>query len=325
MRLSTVSVLAVLLASSAAFAQHHETASAPSAPAASPAPTPAPGFSPPSSSAPSMSHSAPSAPAPSSAPVIHSAPMPSATPSPMHSSMPASSPTTNSIRSAPEARPQPDAAANASAKSPTANKIASDEHPSPSPAIKRLAESDLRHRICGGGKCPDGGPEVQNAKPPQDDALRHCLTAECKCPAGQSPGKGGCVANPTNPPVTKSEACSAGTSWNGSSCVPTNELCPAGQSWDGARCTIASCPAGKILRAGACMEDCTMTNARAYAVIPDVQSARRDRDDACRQGLATTQCQLADGHYQNILAEYRMLWAGAPAECRAPLPVPDTL
>jgi len=73
------------------------------------------------------------------------------------------------------------------------------------------------------------------------------------------------------------------------------------------------------------MEDCTMTNARADAMIPDVQSARRDRDDACQQGLATTQCQQADGHYQNVLAEYRMLWVAAPAECRAPLPVPDTL
>lgn len=316
MRLSTVSVLAVLLVSSVAFAQHHETASAPSAPAASPAPTPAPSFSLPSSSTMTMSHSAPSAPAPSSAPLIHSAPTPSATPSPTHSSMPASSPTTNSIRSATEPKPQSDSAGNASAKSPAANKLASDDRAAEAPATKRPAESNIRHPVCVGGKCPQG------LQPPQDD-LRRCIL--CKCPQGQSPGKGECVANPTNPPVAKREACSGGTAWNGSSCVPTNEICPAGQSWDGARCTIASCPAGKILFGGACMEDCTMTNARAYPMIPDVQSARRERDDACRQGPATTQCQQAEGHYQNALAEYRMLWAAAPTECRAPLPFPDTL
>jgi hypothetical protein len=188
--------------------------------------------------------------------------------------------------------------------------------------LKRPAESNIRHPVCFGGKCPEGQSEVQNLQPPQDD-LRRCIP--CKCPQGQSPGKGGCVANPTNPPVTKRAACSAGTAWNGSSCVPANETCPAGQSWDGARCSLASCPAGKVLRAGACMEDCTLINAQAYAKIPDVQSARRDRDAACQQGRATTQCQQAEGRYQGILAEYRMLWVAAPAECRAPLPVPDTL
>ena len=325
MRLSIVSILVVLLVSSVAVAQHHETGSAPSAPSPSPAPSPAPSFSPPASSAPSISHSAPSVPAPASAPVIHSAPAPSPSPSPMHNSMPSSSTTSNSVRSAPELKPRSDAAGNISAKSPAENKVESDDRPSQSPAIRRPAESDLRHRVCAGGRCPDTASEVQYAKPPQDDALRHCLTAECKCPPGQSPGKGGCVANPTNPPVTKNGTCSAGTAWNGSSCVSTNEICPAGQSWDGIRCTIASCPAGKVLRAGACMEDCTITNAQAYAKIPDVQGARRDRDDACRQGLGTSQCLQADGHYQNVLAEYRMFWAASSAECRAPLPVPDTL
>jgi hypothetical protein len=313
MRLSTLSLLCVLLLTPVAFAQHHESGSAPSAPASNPAPSPS------LSSAPSISHSAPSAPAPVSAPAFHSAPVPSPSPSPMHSSMPSSATTSNSARSAPESKPQSDAAGNGQARTPAADKIVSDDRASQSPAIKRPVESDLRHRVCAGGKCPDVSSEAQN------DALRHCLTAECKCPPGQSQGKGGCVANPTNPPVTKTGTCAAGSAWNGSSCVPTNEICPAGQSWDGARCTIASCAAGKVLRAGACMEDCSLTNAQAYARIPEVQSARRDRDDACQQGLATTQCQQADGHYQNILAEYRMLWAAAPAECRAPLPVPDTL
>lgn len=321
MRLSTVSALCVLLFSLASFAQHHEPGTAPSAPAASPAPSPSPSPAP-------ISHSAPSAPAPASAPVIHSAPAPSPAPSPMHRAMPANSTMSNSARGEPESRRQSDAAANVSTKSPTPSKISSDVRTSQSPATKRPVESDLRHRICAGGKCPDVSSEVQRVQTPQDDALRHCITAECKCPPGQSQGKGGCVANPSNPsspPVTKTNSCAAGTAWNGSSCVSTNEICPAGQSWDGARCTIASCPAGKILRNGACMEDCSLTNAQAYAKIPDVQSARRDRDDACQQGLATTQCQQADGHYQNVLAEYRMLWAAAPAECRAPLPVPDTL
>jgi len=73
------------------------------------------------------------------------------------------------------------------------------------------------------------------------------------------------------------------------------------------------------------MEDCSITNAQAYAMIPEVQSARRERDDACQQGLATTERQMAEGHYQNTLAGYRMLWAGVGAECRGALPVPDTL
>ena len=319
MRLSTVSFLCVLAVTSIAFAQRHESGSAPSAPAASPAPSPSP------SSAPSISHSAPSAPAPASAPVIHSAPAPSPSPSPMHSAMPASSPASSSVHSAPESRRQSDAPGNVPAKSPIPSKISSDDHASESPAIKKPVESDLRHRICAGGKCPDVASGAQNAQPPQNDGLRHCITAECKCPPGQSPGKGGCAANPTNPPVTKTETCAAGSAWNGSSCVPTNEICQAGQTWDGMRCTIASCQAGKILRNGACMEDCSLTEARVDALAPEVRSARRDRDDACQQGLGTTQCQQADGHYQNILAEYRMLWSAAPAECRAPLPVPDTL
>jgi len=323
MRLSTVSILVVLLVSSVAVAQHHETGSAPSVPSPSPAPSPAPSFSPPASSAPSISHSAPNAPAPVSAPAMHNAP--SSSSSPMHSAMPANSTMSNSVRIAPESRRQSDTDGNVPAKSPTPSKISSDDHAPQTPAVKRPVEFDLRHRICAGGKCPDAASEAQRAQPPQDDALRHCLTAECKCPPGQSPGKGGCVSNPPNPPVTKNGTCSAGTAWNGSSCVSTNEICPAGQSWDGMRCTIASCPAGKVLRAGACMEDCTLTNAQAYAKIPDVQSARRERDDACRQGLGTSQCLQADGHYQNVLAEYRMLWAAAPAECRVPLPVPDTL
>ena len=316
MRLSTVSLLCVVLFYSVAFAQHHETGSAPSAPS----PSSAPSFSPPSS-APSISHSAPSAPSPASAPAMHSAPAPSPSPSPMHSSMPSSSTMSNSARSAPESKPQSDAGRNDSVKPPAESKIVSTERTVETPALKKPAESDLRHPVCVGGKCPDLPSQVQNTRPAQDN-LRHCIA--CKCPPGQS-GKGECVGNPTNPQPTKPQTCSAGSAWNGSACVSPNEICPAGQSWNGANCTIASCPAGKILRGGACLEDCSMTNAQAYAMIPEVQSARRDRDDACQQGLATSQCQLAEGHYQNTLARYRMLWAGVAAECRAPLPVPDTL
>lgn len=314
MRLSTVCLLCILLFSSVAFAQHHDSSPAPSAPAASPAPSPAPSFSrPPASSAPSSSHSEPSAPAPVSAPAVHSAPAPSASPSPTASS----ATTSNSARNAPESKPESDAAKNVLAKPPAADKIVPDEHGSQSPAIKKPVESDLRHPVCFGEKCPDVASKVQNAQPPQDD-LRRCIL--CKCPPGQSQGKAGCVANPT-----KTETCTARSSWNGSSCVPTNEICPAGQAWDGARCNIASCPAGKILRAGTCMEDCSLTNTRADGLIPNVRSARQNRDDACPQGLATPQCQQADSQYQSILAEYRMLWAAAPLDCRGPLPVPDTL
>jgi hypothetical protein len=322
MRLSTVCLLCVLFFSSVAFGQHHETGSAPSAPAASPAPSPAPSFSPPPApSAPSISHSEPSVSAPVSAPVIHSAPAANPSPSPMHSAMPSSDVTSNSLRSAPESKPQSDAAKDASAKAPATNKITSDDHAVETPALKKPPESDIRHPVCFGGKCPEVTSGVQNEQPMQDD-LRHCIL--CKCPPGQSAGKGGCVSNPTNPP-TKTETCAAGSTWNGSSCVPTSALCPSGQSWNGGQCALVSCPAGKILRGGACMEDCSMTNARADGLVPNVRSARQDRDDACRQGLGTAQCQQADGHYQNVLAEYRMLWAGAAAECRAPLPVPDTL
>lgn len=321
MRLSTVSLLCVLLLCSIAFAQHHDSSPPPSAPAATPAPSPAPSFSPPPApSAPSISHSEPSAPAPVSAPAIHSAPEPSPSPNPMHSSITSSDTTSSSARSAPESKTQSDAAKDESAKTPAANKITSEDTTVETPAMKKPAESDIRRPVCIGGKCPVFS-EVQSSQPPQDD-LRRCTL--CKCPPGQSQGKGGCVANPTNP-VTKTETCSAGSSWNGSSCVPSNEICPAGQAWDGARCTLVSCPAGRILRGGACMEDCGLTNARADGLIPNVRSARQDRDDACRQGLGTTQCQQADSQYQSVLAEYRMLWTVAPTECRAPLPVPDML
>jgi len=320
MRLSTVSLPCLVLFCSVAFAQHHETGSAPSAPSPSPAPSPAPSFSPPPApSAPSVAHEAPSVSAPGSAPVPHSAPETGPSLSPMHSSMPSNSATSDSAHSASESKSQSDAAGNASAKSQAANKMASDNRTVETPALKKPVESEIRHRVCAGEKCPDVASEIQ--KTPQDD-LRRCI--HCKCPPGQSPGKGGCVANPANP-VTKNQPCAAGTTWNGSSCVATQENCPAGQSWNGQSCSMVSCPAGRILRGGACTDDCSITNAQAYATIPEVESARRDRDDACQQGLATTQCQLAEGHYQNTLARYRMLWAGAAAECRASLPVPDTL
>jgi hypothetical protein len=320
MRLSSVSLLCVVLFCSVALAQHHESGSAPSAPSPSPSPSPAPSFSPPPS-APSISHSAPSAPSPASAPAMHSAPAPSPSPSPMHSSMPSSPAISNSARSAPESKPQSEVGANVAVKSAPAGKIVSEERNVETPALKKPPESDLRHPVCPGGRCPDVASEVKNPQPPKDD-LRHCIL--CKCPPGQS-GKGECVGNPTNPQPTKPQTCSAGTTWNGSSCVSSNEICPAGQSWNGVSCSIVTCAPGKILRAGACMEDCSVSNARAYALAPQVQSARMDRDDACRQGLGTAQCQQADVRYQSVLAEYRTVWTTAPAECRGPLPLPDAL
>jgi hypothetical protein len=316
MRLSGLCLAFVLLSISLSFAQHHEAGSSSSAPASSPAPSPAPSFSPPPSSpAPSMMHSAPSAPAPVSIPETHFAPTPSASPSPTHNSM-SSTPSQN----APEIKPQPGATQNPAAKSPSTGKIVSDDRTVETPAVKKPAESYLRHPVCPGGVCPEGA-KLQNAQT-SEDSLRRCIL--CKCPPGESPGKGGCVANPTNPTKTQTP-CAAGNSWNGSSCVPTNEVCQAGQSWDGARCATTTCTAGKILRNGACMDDCSVFNARSAGAIEDVRSARRDRDDACRLGPTSPACQLADAHYQNMVAEYRLLLGGASAECTASLPLPETL
>src|SRR5215472_1382585 len=182
MRLSTVCFLciAILLVGSVAFAQHHETGSTPSAPSPSPAPSPIPNFSPPSPpSAPSASHSEPSVSAPVSAPIMHSAPEPSPPPSPIHNSIPSSSATSNSTRTAPESKPQSDAAGSVSAKSPETSKIVSNDRTVETPALKKTVESDIRHRVCTGEKCPDAASEAQNAQPPQDD-MRRCIL--CKCP-----------------------------------------------------------------------------------------------------------------------------------------------
>ena len=329
MRLSVGSLVFVLLFASLTSAQHQNSSSSSTAPAPAPAPSAAPAMhSSPVPSAPSMpstpshtftprapSHTpTPSTPSRVDSPSMHSAPAPS------HST----------AESAPTIRGKevfitvgtkdtivtPPAKAGEPPKATFDLRVNKNPEPKPGPVVP--VQSDLRKRICEGGlPCKDSAPQ-----PPQNDSLRHCLVGiECKCPAGQSYSNGGCVANT----VSKTAGtCAPGTSWNGSSCVQSYD-CPAGQSWNGVQCASIVCSAGQIRRGASCVADCTGVTGFTAGKIAEVRSARRDKDDACRQGASTVACQQADTHYFTVLNEYRGLLSSVPIECQASLPVPETL
>jgi len=327
MKLSVGSLGFVLLFASLTIAQHQSSSSSSSTPA--PAPSPAPAMhSSPAPSAPSMpsapSHTStpsapshtftPSSPSPVNSPSMHSAPPPSR-------SAPESTPLISRSKEAfgtggtkETIVPQP-AKPDDSAKATLDLRV--NKNPEPKPGLVP-AQSDLRKRICEGGlPCKESTPQ-----PPQNDSLRHCLVGgECKCPAGQSYSNGGCVASS----VSKNQSsCGPGTSWNGSSCVQSND-CPAGQNWNGAQCAPITCPAGQIRRGASCVADCTGATGFTAGKAAEVRSARRDKDDACRQGASSAACQQAEMHYFTVLNEYRGLLSSVPIECQESLPVPETL
>jgi hypothetical protein len=180
----------------------------------------------------------------------------------------------------------------------------------------------LRHRICENGRCKEPAPKPQPQPQPESDLrVPICVKGRCPCPAGQTASKGGCIT-----PVNPVPPCQPGSMRNGVNCV-ANSSCPAGQVWNGASCVVSSpqCPLGQVWNGGFCQVDCSIVNANTASAILQVRSARRQRDDECRQDPSGTLCQQLDGQYQSALAEYRSLWAAAPPECRSTLPMPDTL
>jgi hypothetical protein len=324
MRLSSLSLAAVLLFSSIAFAQHHEAGSAPSAPPPSPppaaapspapapppppppAPSPAPSFSPP---APSVSHSAPSpAPAPS-IPESHVAP----TPSPALGPSPAPGAASGAARSGPSSDKTPIAHTPEPGRVVPAQKISGEdrveaaprigEHPQEKDRLAKPADPDLRRRACEGEACKE---PVAKPVPPESDLRRRiCVNGSCGCPAGQTASKNGCVTTVVSTPETP---CQPGMAWNGAACAPNGSGCRAGQTWNGV----------------SCQQDCATFEARAAAIKHSVWVARTQRDEACKNGSTTADCSSAQGSYDFEVGRYRTLQNEAAPECSAMLAADPT-
>ena len=190
--------------------------------------------------------------------------------------------------------------------------------------VSKPTEPGLRRPNCEGKPCESVSKPVST----QPD-LRHrvCLNGNCGCPDGQVESKKGCVPLATAKalPTQRVKQCQPGEVLNGSACVPST-TCQPGQSWNGASCVPSTtCQPGQIRTGAACHSDCSIVNAEAGSWIPQVRSARQDRDEACRQDPSGMQCQQLSGHYTVTLEQYRSIWAGAPVDCQITLPVPDTI
>ncbi len=299
MRLSSLgfrfSLAAVLLFSTTVFAQRHE-ASAPSSPPPSPArsaassPAPAPSPSPaPAPSAPasvSVTHSEVSAPVSARAPESHIESGSSAGSRVSGSTITQSS----SITAAPKS--------DAERVSP-ANRISNDDKVAPttrvgetSPEKERVAkpvEPDLRRRICMGSDCKETGIK---ANPPQSD-LRHriCPGGVCRCPPGETAGKGGCVTTPVvNQPAYQNQ-------------------CGAGQWWNGTSCTSPAI-------------GCVNITSRAELLLSELRTLAVQVRDACTNDPMSGECSDATMRRDEAVQRYRMLQNEATPDCRAQLPEP---
>ena len=328
MRLSVLAFTAFLLISSIVIAQH--TGGAPSTPPPSPTPSaapspppppppPAPPPPPPPAPSPSFTHTAPSAPPPVSVPETHVAPSPTVSPEKIPDS---NWNQVNSGRDASDSHaPQPDVRGitpeqkiSGESRIVGAPKIG-EKPPEKEPDLKK-EDPELRRPICEKGDCK----EPPKPQPPESELRRPiCFKGVCPCPPGQTAGKGGCVT--TSPPPCKPGSNEAG-------CAGTvSSSCPAGQVWNGATCVpnAARCPAGQVWNGAVCQADCSIANAGSAIAILKVSNARRERDEECTQNPSGMLCQQLDGNYQTALAEYRLLLAGVPLECRSTLPAPESL
>jgi hypothetical protein len=290
MRLSSLTLAAVLLLASVSFAQH-STSSAPPAsptpsPAPSPAPPPAPSPAPASTSASSsaaasatVSHSgAPSAPAPASVSASHIAP---AVSSPSSSVSGSRSVELNSARNAPGAH-APDAG-----RVVPEQKVSDDgrivpalrigEKPPTKERVEKPAEPSLRRPICNSQPCKEA---ARKPEPPESDLRRPvCLKGPCPCPQGQVAGTGGCV-------VTQDyNQCQPGELWNGTSCFPSAAQCAG-------------------------------VNAMLQTEIAQLRTVRVQVRYACSQNSSSTECEDAKMREQAALQGYRILLDGADPACR---------
>lgn len=308
MRLSGLAI-ALLLLSCLAFAQHHDTPSAP---------PPAP---------PSPVHSASPAPAPTPSPSPSVSPSPAATPS--HSSAP--SPSTPSISSEsrtvhpvtsapnsvtagstaakPEAMPNSEISSERvvpveklSGESRIAGSARIREVPPDKEPNAKPAQPDLRHHICLSGPC-----EAQAAKPtpPESDLRRHiCITGPCSCPSGQTFTKNGCVGTVNN---VVPDACQPGQFWNGAVCEPSPTQCAPGLYWNGAVCVSSAA-------------ECATLNARADSMIAELNALRARVEQACRATPSSDDCAAAKLERDGAIQRYRMLLTEGPSRCALSLP-----
>jgi hypothetical protein len=318
MRLSGLVFVLILLFSSAVFAQHSSTSSAPSSPAPAPAPaapSPAPSFSSGSasgsaSSAGSVSHaSAPSSPSPASVPQSHVEATPSASISDTARSQ-------SSAESADRTMPSARSSDSDEGRVIPSEKLSGDERivgaprveetPSAEKKDSKTSESDLRHRACADGQCKEPEP-----KPAEADLRRRriCKDGPCgECPPGKAAGKNGsCVT--TTSAVEAASNCQPNESWNGAACAPIRN-CQPGEVWDGANCR---------------MDACSSIYARAAALGDEVRSARTQMQDECQGNPSGQQCDDLKLSYDGAVSRYRVLINEAPPACRALLRDPLTL
>ena len=315
MRLSSLSLAALLLSSSIVFAQHHESGSAPSAsssPASSPAPSPSPAPSTASSSASSISHSnASSPPAPVTAPASHSPTSMSSSPS-QGSAARSSESNSNRIMLGSHQvendshRVIPDQKISGSEKIVPALRIG--EKPPEKTHESKPAEPDLRRRICENGPCKEPPPA---RKPVESDLRRRiCIEEACQCPPGQIASKGGCVANTSRnsePVVDNSLAsmCPADELWNGVSCIP-NRQCQPGEFWNGANCMPSS-------------SQCAGIEARAATLVNELRGIKAEIQQACSQNPPAPDCEGSKLSQQGALQRYQMLLTEAGPNCQTGL------
>jgi hypothetical protein len=320
MRLSSL-CLAVLVFSSIAFAQHHES-SAPSSPPPSPAPSAAP--SPAPTAAPSVSTtSTPSS--PPSVSVSHSsAPSspPSASPSETHFT-PSTGSTTSHVSGSTSAestisRPAPTAhtAASDSEHVIPAQKVVAEEKVAPAARIGensqererevKPAQPDLRHRICEGEACKEPAPRPG---PPESDLRRHlCVNGNCGCPAGQTAGKNGCVSAAVTSPANQ---CQPGESWNGGACLPSGQ-CLAGGYWNGVSCVASSAGCASFIGSGAILAS-------------ELRSLKAQIQSACSQNPSGQECNDLKARQSGAVLRYQMLLTEAGPTCWTTLPDPLSL
>jgi hypothetical protein len=325
MRLSSLVVAVILLFSSAVFAQHSSSSSAPSSPAPSPAPsaapsspppTPAPSPSPSAASSASASHSgAPSSPGPVSVPESHAAPIPSS--SGGHASGPSSSDWSAARTASPARSSDPSAGRVISGEKLPGNegRIVASPRIGEAPLVKekekekdsKTPESDLRRRICPNGLCKEPEP-----KPAEADLRRRvCKDGPCaECPPGGSKGKNGTCVATAAPADTASTLCPPNESWNGSSCIATAQ-CRPGESWNGVECVNPS--------------QCATFGARADLLTAEARGISADMQAACLKDPQGQECISLTQSHDGAVQRYRMLLNEAPVSCRTMLPDPLSL
>lgn len=301
MRLSGLSLAAVLLLSSLAFAQHQTAAPPPPPPPPPPAAVPAP-----------ESHisapSAPSTPAPASAPATHvdtghfdNSSTPS-NPAPA-SSMPAAH-TPEPDRVAPDQKIVGDE------KIESAPRVGEDEHSdirtkdTPEKEKEARAEPDLRRHICGDKPCQS--PEPKPVEPDKERKRRPCEKQPCPCPPGEKASGGGCVATV----VENNGQCQPGQVWSVGSCIA--RTCPHNETWDGTRCVASP-------------DQCLALEGAAARLISQLRALKTRMQEVCAQDPSSQDCADLTQEHDRLREQYRALWNQASPFCRGRLPDPDTL